>query len=272
MNEIKTLIIDNLIKRTSAIIQRNNEQRTTISTKLIYEAKSKITTYQDVVYSSNKILFKKYLQISEENKGQEKLNSNRLNIFNFFHVDEKKHSVLLGMLLNQKGEHGQGNLFLIEFLKKLNIETPQIGNWIITVETGRVDIMLKRLEPHSVIIVENKSNYATDQENQLYRYWYSEIYIPTQHEGVEYSKKHPEKYKVIYLSPAQWKEPNDNSLQKPIYLGDSDLPDEIPVRPITWYFSNQIAEIIDSTLNEIHTENHRLKQYLHQYKELIISL
>lgn len=49
-------------------------------------------------------------------------------------------------------------------------------NWTVTAEKGRVDILLKRTHPHSVIIIENKSNYANDQENQLYRYWHQEIY------------------------------------------------------------------------------------------------
>src|SRR5690606_34578014 len=74
------------------------------------------------------------------------------------------------------GDHGEGPLFLHSFLEHIGIEEPKCGEWRVTIEAGRVDILLVRKNPLSVVIVENKARGAVDQPSQLYRYWFNEIF------------------------------------------------------------------------------------------------
>src|SRR5207248_3128712 len=99
------------------------------------------------------------------------------NALSRFKINETAHSRIIGDLLNPLGSHGQGDLFLEPFLRFLEIPDPERGTWAITVETGRVDIMLWREKPlRSAVIIEHKSNNAGDQPNQIYRYWYYQLY------------------------------------------------------------------------------------------------
>ena len=100
------------------------------------------------------------------------------NILQMFAINEVQHSYLLGEFLNPNGKHGQGDLFLSEFLDLIGIEGfPNQERWFVAVERGNIHILLKRVKPvHSVVVIENKSNYAIDQPNQLYRYWHQELY------------------------------------------------------------------------------------------------
>lgn len=54
------------------------------------------------------------------------------------------------------------------FLEYIGFEKDE-GNeeWIITAEEGRVDVLLRRQNPLGAVIIENKSNWAGDQPNQL---------------------------------------------------------------------------------------------------------
>lgn len=124
----------------------------------------------------SKSFLQEYKKIKERELENEKYFSTNFNVFDFFAVGETKHSELLGFLLDSNQTHGQSNLFLLDFLTLLNIESPEVGKWQITCEYDRIDIMLKREYPLSIIIIENKSNFAEDQPNQLYRYWYNQIY------------------------------------------------------------------------------------------------
>lgn len=114
------------------------------------------------------------------------INEKNLN-FNIFKVmgmqtDEVKlHSTFLAELLNPKGSHGMGHLFLIEFINKcsfidkvfdtskVDVEVEKyVGEIPESKETGgRLDIFITdRIQS---IIIENKI-YAPDQEKQLVRY------------------------------------------------------------------------------------------------------
>ncbi len=209
-------------------------------------------------------LITKYDFLVSEYQEKNRNYSSELNILSYFDIGETKHSFLLAKFLNPYSEHGQHNLFLKTFLKKLKIEKPEFGNWIVTAETGRIDVLIKRIEPHTVIVIENKSNCAVDQENQLYRYWYQEIYYPNRHLPISYTKEKSNNYKIIYLTPSDWKLPNDNSLQKPDYLPD-EFPDKLPIEPEIWYFNKQIIEWLLETLDLIPQTNHRLREFVKQY-------
>lgn len=151
-------------------------------------------------------------------------------------------------------------------MNKIGIEKPTEGKWFVTAEKGRIDILLRRENPHSVVIIENKSNMANDQNNQLYRYWFHQIHNHNikEHSDYAYTGKYPEKYKIIYLIPTSGKQPTLKSLTKPDYLLE-DLPKDIPIIPTIWRFDNEIVEWLTSTLNDIPEKNHRLKEFLKQY-------
>lgn len=201
------------------------------------------------------------------------LNESQSILFNplsFFSIGETMHSFLIAKLLNPNSEHGQGNLFLKSFLKKLDIEVYENDNWIVTAERGRIDILIKRQNPHAVIVIENKSNFAIDQENQLYRYWHQEIYLPNEKQfgGKTVEKTTNNKhYRLIYLTPADWKIPSNNAQLKPKGY-NKDLPNTIPITPEIWLFNNQIVEWLTQSTNQLNKENHRLREYIKQYIEL----
>lgn len=91
--------------------------------------------------------------------------------YEFSGISEPIHSRILHFFLSDNPMHGQGKLFLSAFLEYIGFEKEE---WIITTEEGRVDVLLRRLNPLGAVIIENKSNWAEDQPNQLYRYWYEQ--------------------------------------------------------------------------------------------------
>ena len=185
-------------------------------------------------------------------------------------IGETTHSRLLGDLLNPKGKHGQGGLFLHAFLEGLGVPNPSEGKWLITIEDGRVDLCLWRLSPPSVIIIENKSNWAVDQENQLYRYWYQNIYTPYPH--LNYAAADiRQSFQVIYLPPVAGKMPLPNSLQRPKELDSLGLPVNLHEAGVTvkvLTFREFITEWLEKCAGLIPQTNTRLGIYLNFYKEL----
>ena len=124
--------------------------------------------------------------------------------FNIFYIlglttnEVRTHSAFITELLNPKGSHGQGDIFLQLFIKTLGLnisiedyskvkiyKEKYIGiisaDWS---EGGSIDILIEIGD--TAIIIENKI-YAGDQEKQLLRYF-------------NYGKKHYKKYQVIYLT------------------------------------------------------------------------
>ena len=222
----------------------------------------------NVTFHHSNLIIEEFQKIQNESQLKNKETSCDFNILKLFSINEPMHSFLLAKILNPNSEHGQGNLFLTSFLNKLGIEFPEQGQWAISAEKGRIDILLKRQNPHSVIVIENKSNFANDQPNQLYRYWYREIFYPNRHiKNYSYSKQHPEKYQVIYLTPSDWKQPNENTTLKPKEWAD-DLPNIMPVELKIWKFNTHIVDWLNETYKEIPKENFRLKEYVKQYIEI----
>ena len=108
--------------------------------------------------------------------------------------------------------------------------------------------------------------FRSDQSNQLYRYWHQEIYYPNRHRPIEYTGNHPEKYQIIYLTPADWKQPTSNTSERPKQW-PLILPDRIPIEPIIWRFDKEINEWLNLSLEGISNGNHRLREYIKQYIE-----
>ena len=197
--------------------------------------------------------------------------SGNLNVFKMFGVGETMHSHILANFLNPNANHGQKYLFLNIFLDLIGIQRFRDDeNWIVTAEKGRIDILLKRSNPHSVVVIENKSNYAVDQSHQLYRYWYQEIYKPIKERqlAVDYILNPPSDfYQLIYLSPSYTKVASDNSLRKPSNWS-GDLPSLVPLYPKFLFFSDFTVEWLERSLLQIPSENYRLREYILQYLEL----
>lgn len=225
----------------------------------------KKTFIQDTTY-----LVGKFQEINTQSIIKKKETSCDFNMLSFFNIGETKHSFLLANFLNPNAEHGQGHLFLNEFLDLLKIERLSDNeNWIVTVEKGRIDVLLKRFQPHSVIVIENKSNYAGDQYHQLYRYWYQEIYttISERHLPGDYILNPPERYyQLLYLSPDHRKISNTNTSTKPTEW-DDNLPNKIPIKAKHILYSDFICHWLQISLEKLPKDNHRIREYVKQYIE-----
>jgi hypothetical protein len=192
-------------------------------------------------------------------------------MLSLFHIGETQHSLLLAHFLNPNAEHGQKHLFLNVFLDLLKIKRfSDNENWIVTAEKGRIDVLLKRVQPeHSVVVIENKSNYANDQNHQLYRYWHQEIYrtICERHLPKDYILNPPEcYYQLLYLSPEHWKIPSTNTITKPAEW-NNDLPKEVPLNTKHLLFSDFVCKWLKMSLELLPKDNHRIREYVTQYIE-----
>ena len=204
---------------------------------------------------------------------QDEKNANCGHLFNpleFIPIGETTHSRLLGDLLDAKGSHGQGRLLLVAFLEQIKVPTPEDGDWMISIEEGRVDVCLWRISPPSVVIIENKSNWAVDQNNQLYRYWYENIHKP--YPQLDYAKPEiKQSFQVIYLTPTTGKQPEQHSLQRPDWLDGLGLPntlDEAGVTVKLLNFRDHITVWLDVCEQLVSPTNVRLRAHLQFYKEL----
>ncbi|MEO7300518.1 MAG: PD-(D/E)XK nuclease family protein [Verrucomicrobiota bacterium] len=100
----------------------------------------------------------------------------RFNVFDILHVghyEVRTHSPMLAELLNPRGAHGQGAIFLKQFLAHLKIidfeaESARVVPEVFIGEQGRLDIVIQDGN-HRAIFIENKI-YAGLQKNQLQRY------------------------------------------------------------------------------------------------------
>ncbi|MGI4741289.1 MAG: PD-(D/E)XK nuclease family protein [Janthinobacterium lividum] len=201
-----------------------------------------------------------------------RLESGGLNVFRFFSPGETTHSRLLAYFLDPQGQHGQGTLFLAEFLRLLGISEPDSGaaHWTVTAETGRVDVLIRRAHPHTVVVVENKSNYAIDQPNQLYRYWHQEIHLKqlARHRPAAEIDRPPEShYRLVYLAPAAWKKPEAQSLRRPEAWKEwgAHLPAVVPMTVEQHLFRDFVVCWLEKAIAQLPPSNHRLREFTRQY-------
>lgn len=126
-------------------------------------------------------------------------------LFNFFNVGENKVSQILAYFLDEKQNHGQGNIFLNEFVnlfynQELNINNSlNICEKVIT-NNRRIDLYIELLDtnPRTIIAIENKI-WANDQKDQLKDY---ARYL---------EKKSKGNFLLLYLNP-YGEEPSKNSI------------------------------------------------------------
>ncbi len=186
-------------------------------------------------------------------------------------IDELMHSGLIRFLLEPNSLHGCNKLFLEEFLKILKVDSPQTGEWKVYTEVGKIDILLKREDPLSIIVIENKANWAVDQKNQLYRYWYNAIYRETKEVDKNFYEKKCNNFKICYLVPIKSKNYSEQSISRP-EEDKKTLSDKIPMNIDIISFDKEILEWLDSCIKKLPEENYRLRDYIEQYKMLCKSL
>ncbi len=223
----------------------------------------------------NKNVNDKIKAIKEKAKAKNFETSVDFNVLDYFSINEPMHSFLLADLLKSESFHGQDNRFLHIFLAFLNIQDYQKGKWLVTAEKNNVDILIERKSENNSIIIENKSNNATDQPNQLYRYWYYNVFLNNKR---LFPKNNlpltlPDNFRIIYLVPNDNKKPSEDTLTKPKELEDEDAPDKLSREWITiWTFRQHIGRIIIQAIGLLQPNNHRLREYLQQYLETITHL
>lgn len=136
------------------------------------------------------ILLSQILQITKNFEKMAKFSGENFNVFRTLKIESSEvrmHSALIGELLDPNGSHGQRDLYLKLFIKNLesydklknmNFKTNsshlEVEKYIGEIndektEGGRIDIFLEDCN-NNHIIIENKI-YATDQNNQLLRYY-----------------------------------------------------------------------------------------------------
>lgn len=192
-------------------------------------------------------------------------------------IGETSHSRLLGDLLNPLGSHGQGGLFLDVFLRKIGYPVPETDAWNVTVETGRVDILIWRNAPEkSAIIIENKSNNAGDQLNQIYRYWHREMYLWDRDlwdsDDEEKKYRRTKNFRIVYLPTDRGRSSADHSLQRPADWGEKDNPHPmVPLECKTLSLQELAAAWLNQALPLVPFTNSRLRDFIAHYYELWIS-
>ena len=181
--------------------------------------------------------------------------------FNIFEILRKKddevhlHSMFIAELLNPKGSHGMGSIFLKLFIDLFNTDSSSefcnLEKAIITVEKnigeisnnyetgGRIDIVIENID--TTIVIENKI-YAEDQPKQLLRYY-------------NYNKSG----KIIYLT-LFGTDPSDDSI--------CNVPPNVLIKLSYKFHINSWIELcIEKTALKPH-----LRETFEQYKKLIAKL
>ncbi|RTY86919.1 MULTISPECIES: PDDEXK-like family protein [unclassified Flavobacterium] len=208
-------------------------------------------------------------QVSGLLKSYEKLAKSTGENFNIFSVmgmesDEvKTHSRIIAELLNPKGSHSQGSVFLKYFFEEIeelkSIENFDFDNAKVIVEEhigiinrdytvgGYIDIVIKDERNKIEVVIENKI-YATDQKGQLLRY-----------------KNHYKNCKLIYLT-LDGKKPSKESychLDEQININIEDI--------ILICYKDKILSWIDKCHTEA-IQQPMLREMLKQYSNLLKKL
>ncbi|WP_269522404.1 PD-(D/E)XK nuclease family protein [Coraliomargarita parva] len=210
----------------------------------------------------------RYNERKERDTEENRQTSFQYNPLRTIPIGETTHSRVIGDLLDPNGTHGQGALFLNTFLDLIGHENATSGQWHVTVETGRVDICLWRVDPASVVIIENKSNWAVDQSSQLYRYWLQNIH--SYYPDLNYEEASTcRNFKVVYMAPSIHKRPTAQSLQRPPELASlSGLPVSLPLIPVLFTLDTHLQEWCSRCMKHLDSKNERLRNFLKFYKEI----
>ena len=202
---------------------------------------------------------KRYEDILE--KQGAKLNFNIFDIITDKWKRENLHSEILKFLLENYEDFFNNFLDLIKIKNKKEYSTPEITN-----EEAKIDILIK--SENKAIIVENKINWAPDQNEQLARYYKKVKY--------EYKK---EVEKIIYIVPSENKNPNEQTFGK-----DEKIKKEINDRfiKITGFDGSEndlvscleksrdkLKANLEKTKNNLDSENFNKLFFINHYIEIL---
>lgn len=126
------------------------------------------------------------------------------NVFDVLEAKEVKHSKFIASLLDPKGLHYQGDLFLNKFIEVCGIDDFGLDtlNSQVYREYKNIDIYITDGNKH--IIIENKIWDASDQDKQIYRYIET---IKNKNSSLD-----NDRILVLYLTPNDGKKPSQKSL------------------------------------------------------------
>lgn len=210
-----------------------------------------------VALSTFKKLLRDTSRVISHQKELAQLRGENFNVFSILKMESREnetHSAFLGELLNPKGSHGLGTIFLEILLKQLDVSHLDINSTAVklehyvggvnfdTVSGGRIDIFIKDAAGNSVCI-ENKI-YASDQEVQIARY----------------CNYNTDKNKVYYLTLEGGAPPEESSGDKEI---DADF--------YTLSYRSEILEWLEQCQKEA-TRLPILRESINQYGILIKKL
>ncbi len=161
------------------------------------------------------------------------------NALNFFNPGENKISEILSFFLNPQQAHGQGDLFLNEFLKTINrsdidFKSVSIYTEYIITNNRRIDLFIKL--SNFIIAIENKI-WAIDQPNQLNDY---SAFLDKESNG---------NYLLLYLNPYKTN-PSQQSID--IILREK-LESENKFKIIS--YTTEIIEILNSWIAVCEADN-----------------
>ena len=204
-------------------------------------------------------VLKQIRELKADDEKAAKDTGKNFNVFSVLGVERKevRHSAFLKDLLDPKGTHSQGAVFLEHFLKlpPLLEKLPRLfyenfGEFQVTKEQyaheyGLIDIFLKKRD--ACIIIENKIDKSLDP-GQLNKYYkYARCYFEDRQIG------------LIYLTP-DGKKPSEESLAGQVPL-DAD-------RVICISYESHIVEWLDKCLKEV-AKIDRIRDLLFQYQMLV---
>ena len=223
--------------------------------------------------------FIKFQRINEKVKHQinQELGS-AFSVFQYINFNEVNMSTIFKDLLDPKGTHGQGALFLNKFISLLEIEKPVLCERFSIITEAltshlnsnrRIDILLNWGNKFAIGI-ENKP-YAIDQENQLSDY------------SKHLSKEFNDNYVLVFISN---RPPDMSSIEKDmtesltkqkkfIHLSFNDIiiwletsKGKVESQKIIYYIEDLIAQIKMDVNNE-NKYNSELIEFLHNSDENI---
>lgn len=194
-------------------------------------------------------------------KQGDKLNFNIFDIITDKWKRENLHSEILKFLLENYEEFFDNFLDLIKIKNKEEYSNAEITN-----EEARIDILIK--SENKAIIVENKINWANDQNEQLARYYKK---VRDEHEK--------EVEKIVYIVPSKDKKPDEQTFGK-----DEEIKKEIEDRFIKIVgfdgseddlvyclekSSDKLKENLEKIKNKFDSENFHKLFFINHYIEIL---
>lgn len=213
-------------------------------------------------------LIQNYQEIIKCYEENQKTEAKDFNVFDFmseiFGLGETKHSRIIAFLLNPDAPHGQGKLFLNLFLERLELKNYEDDHWKVYAEKGNADVLIQSTYPiRKTIIIENKSNWAEDQSNQLYRYWHNHIYLFHNRDCIKSRDKTINR--IIYLSPHENKYFEEHSLCKP-EKGYEECPEKkVPIKIDNWFFRSEFRDWLYECLKNLDKHSQKISLFITDY-------